>query len=71
MRRITDGRVVTKIVSQNCADIYAVICVLKIDLLIDLSRLQHPASSSTLYYRHGVGKQLSIFFRASLPQSVV
>lgn len=38
-------------VSQKCPDIYAVIRVLKIDLFIDLSRLQHPSSSSALYCR--------------------
>lgn len=46
--------------SQKGADIYAVMRVLKTDLLIDVSRLQHPSCSSTLYYRRGVGKQLSI-----------
>lgn len=47
-------------VSQKGANICAVIRVLKTDLFIDLSRLQHPSCSSTLYYRHAAEKQLSV-----------
>lgn len=52
---------------QKYLDIYAVIRVLKIDLFIDVSRLQYPSSNSTLYYKHGVGKQLSVSLDHSFP----